>query len=493
MSISKINLSVSFSSVQLGLQAPLQVFPAGKAQSLPESIAAGGTAFQHHRRMQANVYAADCLPTENGYGTVSQMPWKSGDYVKYLQPNSSVWATNCRGAEFLLAYAESAVESIPHTPDGHLIWLKSGVVWNSSMSVVGISGVDSSKLLGVIGVKGRLVGHDTKHVYWSGFSLSDFTPSLSTGAGSSGHTADIGEIVQLVPSDDGFYILGTRGALYAKCTGDNTPFHLSLIPNFDGVAVSHKLKVCYSSASLTVFSNSGLCDLTPQGAQYSEFDKSRQLNSTYKTLQLTATPQKFSQLVDIAEYIDTVDCEATWLYFEKPCDNKTPVVTMVSPNYITVSYGWDASVEAYTRLLVLNKTLMRESVLHINHTDVNRAATGSSAEFILMCDGVPTDISFGAGIGTLIYHNLQRYAADVICISKLSLSGAFEVSEYTKDRLQTVEAQQGVDILDSAVERLDLTRAVTREVQYAGRLRQRVVSMKVHWAGDLAGVTLEYA
>ena len=52
MSISKINLSVSFSSVQLGLQAPLQEFPAGRAQSLPESIAAGGTAFQQHRRMQ---------------------------------------------------------------------------------------------------------------------------------------------------------------------------------------------------------------------------------------------------------------------------------------------------------------------------------------------------------------------------------------------------------------------------------------------------------
>ena len=493
MSVSKINLSVSFSSIQLGLQAPLQEFPSGGSQLLPESVAAGGTAFQHHRRMRANIYAADCLPTENGYGTVSQTPWESGDYVKYLQPDRVVWATNCRGSEYLLAYSDSALESIPHTPVGHLLWFKSGIVWNSSMSVVGIGGLDSSKLLGVIGVKGRLVGHDTKHVYWSGFSLSDFTPSLSTGAGSSGHTADIGEIVQLVPSDEGFYILGTRGALYAKCTGDNTPFHLSLIPNFDGVSLNHKLKVCYSSAGLTLFSNSGLCEISPQGAQFSEFNKSKQLSHTYKTLQLTATPAKFSHLVDIAEYIDTVDCEATWLYHEKPCDRKIPVVTLVSPNYITVSFGWDASAGAYTRLLVLNKTLMRESVLHINHTDVNRAATGSSAEFMLMCDGVPTDISFGAGIGTLIYHNLQRYKADVICISKLSLAGSFDVSEYTQDRLQTVEAQQGVDILDSAVERLDLTRAVTREVQYAGRLRQRVVSLRLHWAGELAGVTLEYA
>lgn len=493
MTVRKVSLSVNFASVQLGLQAPLQEFPAGRGQFFPESVAAGGTAFQRHRKMQANVYAADSLPTENGYGTVSYKPWESGTYVKYLSPDRTVWLTHCEGSDYLMAYNSSAVNTFPHTPEGHLMWLTTGTVLNSSLASVAIKGINPEELLGVIGVKGRLVGHDTKFVYWSGFGILDFTPSLSTGAGSSGHTADIGKIVQLVPADDGFYILGTRGGLFAKCTGDAQPFSLSLIPNFDGISEDRSLKVCYSSASLTLFSNSGLCEISPQGAQFAEFDKSRQLCSTYKTLQLTCTPQKWGTLVDIAEYIDTVDCETTRLYYEKPCDIKVPVVTMVSPNYVTVSFGWDSGIGAYTRLLVLNKTLMRESVLHVDHTDVNRAATGSSAEFILTCDGVPVDVAFGDGIGTLIYHNLQRYSADVVCISKLSLSGTFAVSRYTDEKLQTVEAQQGVDILDSAVDRLDLTRAVTREVQYAGRLRQRVVSLKLHWSGDLSGVTLEYA
>lgn len=494
MSIKKVNLSTSHGSVQLGLHTPLQEFPAGNGQVLPESVASGGTAFQAHRLMRANVYVADALPTENGYSTVAYLPLGEGDYTKYANSDSLVWYTVCDGRETLLAYGDKDVAGIPYTPDGHVIWKKSGAVENGFMSNVDIKGIHTEQLLTPIGVHGRIVGHNTKFIFWSGVGVFDFTPSLATGAGSSGHIADIGQIVQLIPAEAGFYALGTRGALWAKCTGDiQVPFAYSQIPGFSGVRSDSKVKVRYYTQNPMVLSNSGLCVLTPAEAQYDRVDNYRIMESANRVLEIQPHGAELSGIVDSAEYIDSPDCVVTWLYYEKPCDAKCPVVSNVSPMYTTVSFGWDERAGEFTRLLVINQTLQRESVLHVGHTDVIDAPNGSGAEFTIMSRGKPYNVKFGAGIGALIYHNLTRYLGDVICISKLSLSGRFETGLYNEESLQSIRAQQGHDILDSCVESLDLTRAVQREVQYAGRLRQRYVSLVLKWAGELSGVTLEYA
>lgn len=494
MSVKKVNLSTSQGGVQLGLHAPLQEFPAGAGQQLPESIEAGGTKFKRHRLMRANVYVADSLPTENGYGTVEYTPISPEDYVKFNSPTHIIWATDCSNEEYLLAYVGANVEGIPHTPDGHKVWMTSGTVLGDNLMAEPVAGIQADQIKTPIGVHGRIIGHNTKFLFWSGLNPLDFVPSLHTGAGSAGHTADIGQIVQLIEGDDGFYVLGTRGALWATCTGDPTvPFSFSLIPNFSGVRPDSVVRRRYNAQNLLVLSNTGLCTLTPQSAQYDAFDNSQSIENTKRVLEIHSVTAALEGLVDAAEYIDSPDCEVTWLYYEKPCDPKCPVVANVSPNYATVSFGWDDSLQCFTRLLVQNLTLQRESVLHTNHTDVLDAKPGSGAEFILMSDGIPTEVRFGAGVGALVYHNLQRYSEDVICISKLSLSGRFETGLYKDPDLQVVRAQQGLDILDSYVEVLDLTRAVQREVQYAGRLRQRCVSLVVNWAGQLSGVTLEYA
>ena len=99
MSVKKVNLSTSQGVVQLGLHAPLQEFPAGAGQQLPDSKEAGGTAFKRHRLMRANVYVADALPTENGYGTVEYIPIHPEYYVKFNSPTHLVWATSCSNEE----------------------------------------------------------------------------------------------------------------------------------------------------------------------------------------------------------------------------------------------------------------------------------------------------------------------------------------------------------------------------------------------------------
>lgn len=499
MTVKRVDLTITTGRVLLDLSQPVVEFPSGNGQMLPESVASGGTAFQYHRRMRANCYVADALPTENGYTSVGYTPATSTLLSRYV-PDRAAWLTSCAGVERLIRYSSVSIVGLPHTASlGHLLWYASGDVFDTSLTLMKVVGLQTAGVTGVIGVSNRIVCHDGKWLYWSG-SLNplDFTPSLHTGAGSTGVTSDIGQIVSLVPSVDGFYILGRRGGLFAKCTGNiQTPFAVSVIDEFSGIESADWCIQSYVAATYMCYTNTGLCRLTPQKAEYDYFDYSSCLESG-RMIVLHGIDCAWGEgFVDAAEYIDSPECEPTYMYHEVETARKLKVYS-VSPDYECISFGWSDGHQAYQRLLVFNKVLQRSTVLHTSHNHVVDTPQGVKAEFtVLADDGEVYSVSqSGLNVAQLIYHQLQRFTPDTICISKLVLAGRFNQQLYAADCsgvLTKVQAQQGIDIQDSSYNKMDLTRAVTREVQYAGRLRQRVCSLVIPFSGTLSGVTLEYA
>lgn len=499
MTVKRINLTITAGRVLLDLAQPAVEFPAGNGQMLPESVAAGGSAFQYHRRMRANCYVADALPTENGYASVGYTLEKSTRAGRF-DPDCMARLVSCTGAEQLVRYRADLLVGTPHTASlGHLLWYKSGEVFTTAFTPVNVVGIRAADAVGAIGVSNRIVCHDGKWLYWSGaLDPLDFTPSLHTGAGSTGVTSDIGTIVALIPSVDGFYILGRRGGLFAKCTGDiQTPFSVSVVDEFSGIETTDWCLHSYVAATYLCYTNTGLCRLTPQKAEYDCFDYSECLESG-RMLELHDTACKWSEgFVDIAEYIDSPGCDPTYMYHEVETERKFKVYS-VSPDYECVSFGWSVEAQAYQRLLVFNKVLQRNAVLHKLHNHVTDTPQGVKAELsILAEDGAVYSVTqTGLSVARLVYHQLQRFTPDTICMSKLVLAGRFNQQLYAADCsgvLTEVKVQQGIDIQDSCHNSMDLTRAVTREVQYAGRLRQRVCSLVVSFSGTLSGITLEYA
>lgn len=498
MTVKRIDLTITAGRVLLGLSQPAVEFPTGNGQMLPESVAAGGTAFQYHRRMRSNCYIADALPTENGYASVSYEKTRAVKLGRYY--DKLEWLTDCKGNELLYRYSTLSVHSTPHTASvGHLLWFDSGEVFNTSMASVQVLGIDAGKVVQAIGVSNRLIAHDGKWLYWSGsVNPLDFTPSLSTGAGSSGHTADIGKIVTLVPHPDGFFVLGTRGGLFAKCTGDvQLPFVLSVVDEFSGIETSDWIQYSYIAGTYLCYSNTGLCRLSPQKAEYDNFDYSDALESG-KMLVLHGVDCNWGEgFVDATEYVDSPDCEPTYMYHEQDTE-RTLKVYNVSPDYECVSFGWDSERGVFQRCLVINKVLQRNSVLHVDHLHATDTPQGMKAELVILSPTGEANVvtKTGLSVAQLVYHQLQRFTPDLICMSKVVLAGLFNQRLYAADcegKLTRILAQQGVDIQDSCYSSMDLTRAVTREVQYAGRLRQRVCSLVIPFSGTLSGVTLEYA
>ena len=499
MTVKRIDLSVTPGRVLLDLSQPAVEFPAGSGQMLPESVAAGGTAFQYHRRMRANCYVADALPTENGYTSVGYMQQESVQ-VGRSDPDSLSWLTTCAGDEKLVRYQRSLLAGTPHTASlGHLLWSKSGAVFNTKFSPVNVVGIRPELVLQVIGVSNRLVCHDGKWLYWSGaVDPLDFTPSLSTGAGSTGVTGDIGRIVSLVASSDGFYILGSRGGLFAKCTGDiQTPFAVSVIDEFSGIESVDWCLHSYVASTYLCYTNTGLCRLSPKSADYDCFDYSDVLESGRMLVLHSSDCNWGDGFVDAAEYIDSPMCDPTYMYHEQETKRRFKVYS-VSPDFECVSFGWSTELQAYQRLLVFNKVLKRNTVLHKVHRHVTDTPQGIKAELCILADNGEAYAVTSAGLNTakLVYHQLQRFSPDTICMSKIVLAGRFNQQVYAADctgDLTRVNVQQGIDIQYSCYANMDLTRAVTREVQYAGRLRQRVCSLVIPFSGTLSGVTLEYA
>lgn len=502
-----VQLNISKSRVlMLPLRASPEEMLITQLSHQGESIAAGGTEFSHNRQMRGASTVHDALPTDQGWHSVSY--WKT-DSVQLRGKKHMTQLRSCAAdtlEPFLALYDEANFVGIAQLPQGTLAWLKEGGVSLGGKPAV-LKGIvqDSCMWVSTVQAGGRLVAATQDMLYWSGLADNlDFTPSISTGAASTGHIFNIGRIVKLIPSPEGFYALGTNGALHGQCTGDTQfPYNFKEVVGFRGIKQARWCEVKDVLSEYIAYTTGGLQLIKGLEAQDIEPELSTALRMGVHTVINPITAEAPAYNCG-REYRDNFDCEARVLAHERTHPSDVVRVVNICSRYVTVSYGNIGTPATYTQMYVLDRQLARSGILNIEHTDTfwsTRNSLGVVSKERDYAISLQCDDAQDVAIAKMFFNDFHNLARSVQVITKIQLHGHFCSRDYTdaglaltgEHHLQHVPISQGVDVRGSHVDLrgLSLTFASRGEVQYAGRIRQHNLGFVIPFNGYVGGVFLD--
>jgi len=478
-----------------------------------ESVAAGGSEFSHNRQMRGSATVHDALPADTGFNSVGYLATfpielKGRQHFTTLRACAQSGCNTSAGAAepFAALYDEDNFVGIAQLPQGTLAWADDGQVSLGGRPVV-LKGIfqDSCMWTSVVQAGGRLVASTKDMLYWSGIEDNlDFTPSLSTGAASTGHVFNIGSIVKLIPSPEGFYALGTNGALHAQCTGDlEFPYNFKEVVGFRGIKQGRWCVVQKVLSEYLAYTTGGLQVIKGLEAQDVEPELSYALRVGLYTV-LSTVDAEIPMYECKREFRDNVDCKPTVLAEERSSSNSAVRVVNICDRYMTVSYGATDMRSTYSQVYIIDSQLARSGILNIEHTDVDWNDSHSSLEVASRqrSYAVTTDCA-GAErpLAKLFFNDFHNLMRSVQTVTKAVVFGHFCQSDYVdagfadtgKHYLQHIPISQGVDVRGSRVNLrgLSLTFASRGEVQYAGRIRQHNLGFIIPFSGYVSGMFLD--
>ena len=510
----RVQLNVSKSRVlMLPLRAAPEEILVSQLAQQGESIAAGGSEFSHNRQMRGASTVHDALPADAGFHSVGywatvQVELSGKKHFTKLRACKSSDCGSSAGASepFTALYDEDEFVGIAQLPEGTLAWKREGGVSLGGRPVV-LKGIfqDSCMWTSVVQAGGRLVAATQDMLYWSGIEDNlDFTPSLSTGAASTGHIFNIGSIVKLIPSPEGFYALGTNGALHAQCTGDlEFPYNFKEVLGFRGIKQGRWCVVQKILSEYLAYTTGGLQLIKGLEAQDVEPELSHALRMGVYTV-LSTVEAETPMYQCGREFRDNVDCKPTVLAEERKCPNQSVRVVNICDRYMTVSYGVQDSVKTYNQVYVIDNQLARSGILNIEHTDMGWNDKHNTLEvasrergFAVTTDGTSQQPT----VAKMFFNDFHSLMRSVQTVTKAVLFGHFCQSDYVdaghaptgEHQLQHIPISQGVDVRGSHVNLrgLSLTFASRGEVQYAGRIRQHNLGFVIPFNGYVSGVFLD--
>lgn len=513
----RVQLNASKSRVlMLPLRAsPEEILVTQLAQQ-GESLAAGGSEFSHNRQMRGASTVHDALPSDVGWHSVAYIDTYGVELrgrhhftqLRACKSGSAEPGCQAGAAKPIQAlYDEELFVGIAQLPQGTLAWLKSGGISLGGKSAT-LKGIVQHSCMwqSVVQAGGRLVAATRDMLYWSGIEDNlDFTPSLSTGAGSTGHIFNIGEIVKLIPSPEGFYALGTHGALHAQCTGDiEFPYNFKEVLGFRGIRQSRWCVVKKINSEYLAYTVGGLQIIKGLEAQDVEPELSYALRMGLYTV-LEQVEAELPMYSCDREYRDNKDCSPTQLAREVHFFNTDVRVVNVCDRYTTVSYGSQGEPGEYVQMYVLDSQLARSGILNVEHTDVDWSDVHDTLEIIqkqrVMVVSTECRENGVSPVAKIFFSNIHSLTRSVQVVTKALLFGHFCQSNYVdagyaamgEHYLQHIPISQGVDVRGSHVtlRGLSLTYASRGEVQYAGRIRQHNLGFTIPFNGYVSGVFLD--
>lgn len=285
----------------------------------------------------------------------------------------------------------------------------------STLDLITLTGLAFSDIVGITSYGGYLIAYGDNAVYWSStVDPTDFTPSLSTGAGGGQLQEARGPIIVAVATLSGFLIYTTANIVAAIASGNTRyPF------NFRGLAGSSGL-----SDSTLVTVNETV------GAQYS-----------YTTAGFTLSSPTESKVV-IPEATDFIagsvfeDFNETTNLFELTDLSGASLlkrITLVASRYLVISYG----ITTFTHALVLDIALKRWGKLKITHVDCLELSTISA----LTEETPKNSIGFVAANGEINYVEFSPYYSEAVGVAilgkyQLHRSRLVQLNEVTVENIR---------------------------------------------------------
>lgn len=226
------------------------------------------------------------------------------------------------------------------------------------LPITGFSGVNTASIRGVTSAGPYLILYDSTTVYWSNVNNPlDFTPSLTTGAGSTKVLAVRSPINIISPVPDGFIIYTAHNAVYGQTTGDmNTPFIYKEIEGFTGLSSIADLSIANSvTTSQIAWTPTGLVEVNSQAT----------LNSFPELTVFIQgkTVESYDEVNDVINYMTT----AFVLNYK---------FRIIGGRYITISYSLSSEAE-FTHALIYDIGLKRWGKIAYRHIDMFEASVPS--------------------------------------------------------------------------------------------------------------------
>lgn len=303
---------------------------------------------------------------------------------------------------------------------------------------VTITGLDDTTIVGISAANNYLIAWTADTVFWSSsLTETDFTPSLSTGAGSSKIQQVKGTLVACLPLADGFIVYTTGNAVSATFSG-NPQFPWVFREVAGSAGVINKEYVTYDSNydNHIAWTTSGLQMITKDSATVSypeitDFISSRVLedfNITTKQFSVTVAPQDWRVKL-----------------------------TLVGSRYVVISYG----IQELTHALVYDLGLLRWGKLRITHTDCfegiqlapyeytqySRLQGDYSAQTGFYSDWNVSNVAVGSPDKEIVFLNkygeLWRAVLDqsVTCTDAVIMLGKFQLSRNKSATMQEIDVE----------------------------------------------------
>jgi hypothetical protein len=241
---------------------------------LPTTYGFKAVGYAEHKSKTSNPYFNTCFSLRSSKeNTYLFSPAQGKNYISKSGQNT--W----QSFPFATAIAGQVTVAYIHQKT-YVCYARNGVYeydeTTDTFNQVVLTGITANKLEGITSANNYMVAWTQDTVYWSSpLSSLDFTPSLSTAAGSEQVNAVKGKIVACTPIADGFIIYTTSNAVTARYTG-NDKFLWNFvevagssgITSIEHVAYDSNAELHYNWATTGLF----LTDLrSPKGATSVQF------------------------------------------------------------------------------------------------------------------------------------------------------------------------------------------------------------------------------
>lgn len=311
-----------------------------------------------------------------------------------------------------------------------------------TFSSVTLTGLDPTQILGVTYSAGYLLAWTTSSLAWSStIDPTDFTPSLTTGAGGGAVENARGTIVACVAHTQGFIVYTTNNAVAALYSGNSRyPFNFREIVASGGL--KHLDQVTYDANS---------------GNHYAYTTSGIQLISTSQTQTILPELTDFISGKLFEDYDEATDT----FYSTSLTATMQKTVAMISDRYLVISYG----ISSLTHALVFDLISRRWGKLKIPHVQcfeysipsVSVIETPRESIAFLQSDGTVKVVDFSVSstassgviaLGKYQFVRQRMLQVDQICIENIYQSSPFSVKLLTAlDGKNTVSSVP--DLLES--------------------------------------------
>lgn len=253
------------------------------------------------------------------------------------------------------------------------------------LELVTLAGLTTASILGLAAASGYLLAWSSTEIAWcSTVDVTDFVPSLTTGAGGGSVEGAAGGIVFCAPITNGFIVYTTNNAVSGTYSGNaRYPFNFKPLSGSGGLEDLELVAYDANTAAQYAYTNSGL-----------------------QTLSLQAATTVFPDITDFISgaYFEDFDETTRTFTYTKLTAPMVKKLSVISDRYVVFSYG----ITALTHAIVYDTALKRYGKLKITHTDCFEATITLST----MQDLPKNAIAFMQTDGRIV-HMVPFYASSV--------------------------------------------------------------------------------